>query len=170
MPAAQKLCEVMGILLPQVEDYTVTEAVEAFYGVYYGQAALPMNPEKLYILENNMLAGCEVYNYETDEITPIYDLEKVDGNDPYDVFLSGAVPLLTIENPNVETDRELIVFRDSFGSSMIPLLVQGYQTVTVVDTRYIAGSMLEKFIDFRGQDVLFLYSTMVLNNSYSLKQ
>ena len=35
-----------------------------------------------------------------------------------------SISLLSIENPNAETDRELIVFRDSFGSSLAPLLAE----------------------------------------------
>jgi hypothetical protein len=61
------------------------------------------------------------------------------------------------------------VFRDSFGSSMIPLLMQGYKKVTVVDTRYIASGLLDQFIQFKGQDVLFMYSSLILNSSYILK-
>jgi hypothetical protein len=52
---------------------------------------------------------------------------------------------------------------------MVPLLVQGYKTVTVIDIRYISGAMLDRFVDFHGQDVLFLYSTLVLNNSSTLQ-
>jgi hypothetical protein len=52
---------------------------------------------------------------------------------------------------------------------MIPLLVQGYRTITLVDLRYMNSSMLGQFIEFVDQDVLFLYSTLVLNNSNSLK-
>ena len=85
------------------------------------------------------------------------------------MFLSGSVSLLTIENPAAQTDRELIIFRDSFGSSIAPLLVQGYKTVTLVDIRYLSPAMLGRFIDFHGQDVLFLYSTLVLNNGQSLQ-
>ena len=85
------------------------------------------------------------------------------------MFLSGSVSLLRIENPNATTDRELIVFRDSFGSSVVPLLTRGYKTVTVVDIRYLSSAMLNRFIDFHGQDVLFLYSTLVLNNSNQLQ-
>ena len=85
------------------------------------------------------------------------------------MFLSGARSLLTIENPNAKTDKELIVFRDSFGSSMVPLLVQDYKTVTLVDIRYMNPAMLGRFVDFHGQDVLFLYSTLVLNNSSTIK-
>jgi hypothetical protein len=79
------------------------------------------------------------------------------------------VSLLRIDNPNANTDRELIIFRDSFGSAIAPLLAQGYKSVTLVDIRYLSSAMLDRFIDFHGQDVLFLYSTIVLNNSETLK-
>lgn len=169
LPAADVLCESMQTAKPEENVFETVMATDRFYGVYYGQAALPMEPEKLYYLDSDLLQECRVYHYETDRTTGIYDLEKLDGKDPYDVFLSGAESLMTIENHRAETDRELIVFRDSFGSSMIPLLVQGYRNVTVVDIRYIASSLLENYVDFHGQDVLFLYSTLVLNNSDTLK-
>lgn len=76
--------------------------------------------------------------------------------------------LLTIENPHA-ADRELIVFRDSFGSSLVPLLAEGYRRITLVDIRYLASARLADFIEFNGQDVLFLYSVPVLNNSETLK-
>ena len=85
------------------------------------------------------------------------------------MFLSGPLSLVTIENPNINTQKELIIFRDSFGSAIAPLLAQGYGKVTVIDIRYIQPMMLKNFVDFEGADVLFLYSTMVLNNSTTLK-
>lgn len=169
LPAARRLCENLGIPAPESGDYRTTAAERPFYGVYYGQAALPMEPDQLVMLESDLLRGCQVYNYETGTYGPIYDPEKLEGKDLYEVFLSGSVSLLTIENPEADTDRELIVFRDSFGSAMAPLLVQGYRTVTLVDVRYVSSKMLDRFLDFHGQDVLFLYSTLVLNNSAALK-
>lgn len=167
--AAQKLCQALGVTAPVAEDFTKTLIDRPFYGVYYGQAALPMDPEELYILESELLAGCTVYNHESGKTTSVYDMDKLTSKDLYDVFLSGSQSLLTIENPGAATDKELIVFRDSFGSSMVPLLIQDYAVVTVVDIRYLASGRLDKFIDFHGQDVLFLYSTLVLNNSTTLK-
>ncbi len=141
-----------------------------FYGVYYGQSALPLSPDKLTYLTNAVLEGCSVYHFETGEITGIYTLEKQDGNDPYDIFLSGANPLLTIENPAQENGRELVVFRDSFGSSLVPLLVEGYSKITVIDTRYIRPELIGNFVTFSGEeDVLFLYSTLLLNDSGALR-
>lgn len=166
---AGRLSDALGIPAPEASDFRVTEVDRPFYGVYYGQAALPMESEPLYLLENEMLDSCTVYNYETGKTGGIYDRGKLDGSDLYEVFLSGPVSLLKIENPNALTDRELILFRDSFGSSLAPLLVQGYQTVTLIDIRYLSSMMLDRFVDFHGQDVLFLYSAPVLNHSTSLQ-
>lgn len=166
---AQRLCNSMNIPAPKQEEYRATAASEPFYGVYYGQAALPMQPDVLYTLQSDLLEQCTVYNYETNTTGGIYDWSKLDSSDLYEVFLSGSVSLLRIDNPNAQTDRELIIFRDSFGSAIAPLLVQGYKSVTLVDIRYLSSAMLDRFIDFHGQDVLFLYSTIVLNNSETLK-
>ena len=169
LPAASALCQAMGVTSPVAEDYDRTALERPFYGVYYGQAALPMEPDRLYYLESKLLAGCTVQNFETGKTAAVYDMEKLESRDLYDVFLSGSAALLTIENPNAATDQELIVFRDSFGSAMIPLLVQDYKTVTVIDIRYVAPEYLGQLVDFHGQDVLLLYSTLVLNNSGVLR-
>lgn len=164
---AERLAEAMGSELSG--EYAEKELPIPFYGVYYGQAALPLPAEELYYLENEVIAQLSVYDHETGKQLAAYDMDKAAGADPYEMFLSGSKSLLTIQNPAAENGKELIVFRDSFGSSIVPLLAQGYSAVTVVDIRYISGEMLGNFIDFHGQDVLFLYSTMVLNNSVTLK-
>lgn len=169
LDAAGVLCQALGIALPKAEDYTRTALERPFYGVYYGQAALPMEPDTLYLLESTLLENCTVYDYETGKTGSVYDRNKLESQDLYDVFLSGARSLLTIENPDGDPDRELIVFRDSFGSSMVPLLVQGYGKVTLVDIRYIRMELLGEYLDFAGKDVLLLYSTLVLNNSAAIK-
>lgn len=169
LPAAAALCEGLGVSPPRAEDFAATALERPFYGVYYGQAALPMEPDALCLMESDLLSQCTVYDYETGKTGSVYDMTKLDSRDLYDVYLSGAKALLTIENPNAGTDRELIVFRDSFGSSIVPLLMEDYAKVTLVDIRYIQPDLLGQFLDFHGQDVLFLYSTLVLNNSAALK-
>ena len=167
--AAQRLCEALDVAGFEAGELAPKKVERPFYGVYYGQAALPMASEDLYVMTGAVLDSCTVYNHETGKTTGIYDWEKQDSRDLYDVYLSGAAALLTIENPNAATDKELIVFRDSFGSSMIPLLVKDYKTVTVVDIRYIASGLLDNYVDFTGADVLFLYCTSMFNSGSALK-
>ena len=142
----------------------------SFYGVYYGQAALPHAPESLSYLDNSVIRGLKVYNVETSSDIPVYDLSAAAGRDPYEMFLGGARSIIRITNPNAAKERRLIVFRDSFGSSIAPLLAAGYSEITLVDIRYISPSALGKLIDFtKAYDALFLYSASVINNSETIK-
>lgn len=169
-PVARKLTQAMGVTAPGEEDFTPCVMERPFYGVYYGQAALPMEPDQMVYLDNDLLSQCTVYDYETDRTLGVYDLEKGEiGRDQYELFLSGSKSLLRIDNPNADTDRELVIFRDSFGSSIAPLLVAPYAAVTLVDIRYIRMDTLERFLEFDGKDVLMLYSTLVLNNGTSIQ-
>lgn len=169
LDVAQRLCKAMGAAVPRNDEFTPTPIPKPFYGVYYGQAALPMDAEMMYIMESDVLRDCVVTNYENGTKTTVYDMDKQNGRDLYEIFLSGSVSLLQVENPHATSDKELIIFRDSFGSSIAPLLMEGYKTVTLVDIRYLPSTMLDQRIDFHGQDVLFLYSTLVLNNGTTLK-
>jgi len=163
---AAVLASAMGVTVS--ENYTEQILDQPFYGVYCGQASLPLPAETIHYLMNDILEDCIVTNHEDGTVGGIYDMEKAEGKDPYEMFLSGSLSLITIENPNTEDDRELIIFRDSFGSSIAPLLAEGYSKITLIDIRYLRTDYLDRFVDFENQDVLFLYSTLVLNNSSTL--
>lgn len=164
---AQRLAQAMDADV--LEDYEIHTLEGEFYGVYYGQAALPAAPDILQYLTSEAIQGCTVYDWQNKKEIPVYDLERAEGKDPYELFLSGPLSLLTIENPKAQTDKKLVMFRDSFGSSLAPLLVDGYSQIILVDIRYIQPDYLGQFINFDGCDVLFLYSTLVLNHSETLK-
>ncbi len=151
------------------------QATDSFYGVYYGQAALSMKPDTIEYVDSDVISQATVYNFETGKTGGVYDWEKLNGNDPYDFFLSGAAALLKIENPSAAKEKKLIVFRDSYGSSLIPLLIDAYSEITVIDIRYVAPKKLGELIDFDSEtgkkaDVLFLYGTVLLNDSSTLKK
>ena len=169
LDVAQYISEAMGNELQWNYEKIVSD--QPFYGVYCGQSALNFKPDTLTYLNNDQLKACTVTSYDTGVAAekPFYDIKALDGKDPYEMFLAGSDALLVIDNPNATTDKELIVFRDSFGSSLLPLMVESYAKVTVVDIRYISSSLLGDFIEFTDQDVLFLYSTLVLNSSTAFK-
>lgn len=167
LDVARLLCDSLGVSAPG--EYETVTLDEPFYGVYCGQSALALAPDTLCYLDSEQLRVCTVYDYETDSEISVYDLSAAESDDPYALFLSGSKSLLTITNPNAKTERELIVFRDSFASSLAPLLTEGYAKITLVDIRYLAPERLGTWLDFEGRDVLFLYSVPVLNNSETIK-
>lgn len=169
LDVAQTLAAAMGVTLEG--EYETVRLEKPFYGVYYGQSALPLVPDLLTYLTNGTLESCTLTSYDTGSPVEkqVYDLEKAAGRDPYELFLSGSDALQVLENPNAGTDRELLVFRDSYASSLVPLLAEGYSKITLIDIRYVNSSMLGELVDFHGQDVLFLYSTLLLNSSMGLR-
>ncbi|MBR4959828.1 MAG: hypothetical protein IKY52_02915 [Clostridia bacterium] len=165
-----RIAEGMGFTDRLTGAYT-ENTVENFYGVYAGQSAIAAEPDTLTYLTSDVLDGCTVTNLETGATT-VYNLDKLtDGSsmDNYDIFLDGPAALITVENPAASTDRELILFRDSFGSSIAPLFVEAYAKVTLVDLRYLSSEYLGDYVSFGDTDVLFLYSTTILNTSEMLK-
>ena len=146
-----------------IADYE-EKVFEGFKGAYYGQAALPIEPDRLVYLTNATLEGCKVFDYEKEKYVSMYAEEKLGGVDSYDVYLHGARALMTIENPKAEAGKELVVFRDSFGSSLAPLLVGEYSKITLIDIRYLNSAVLGRFLKIpNGCDVLFMYNTGTLN-------
>ena len=151
------------------QDYKTETLNQDFYGVYYGQAALLFKPDTLCCLTWDSMENCRVLDWQNNRQIPVYDLDRAKGVDPYEMFLSGPLSLITIDNPKAPEEKKLVLFRDSFGSSIAPLFIGGYSQITLVDIRYIHPGVLGKFIDFTACDVLFLYSTLVLNNSTMIK-
>lgn len=172
-PVAQRIAEAMGCEL--TAEYDKAVANDSFIGAYGRQSDLAMEPEELIYLTNEALDGCIVTDYASEDeryvTTGVYTIASAASEDGegYDMFLDGAKSLLTIENPASTTDKKLIIFRDSFGSSIAPFFTECYRKVTLVDTRYLPSERVGKFVDFDRQDILFLYSVPVLNNSVMLK-
>ena len=129
--------------------------------------------DELKYLTNEEIENSKVYNEETKQNEPIYNLEKVEetGN-KYDMFLSGASSIQIIQNQENNSGKKLILFRDSFGSSLAPLLINNYEEILLIDLRYVNYNILENYIDFseyENSDVLFIYSSRVINKTGILR-
>ena len=167
LPAAQALATAMGKEIGN--DFTVTDTGISFKGVYAGQSALPVSGESMYYVTFQTISSTAVWDGENGKNIGVYDFDRLTSRDPYEFYLSGSLSLVTLTNENAATEDRLILFRDSFGSSIAPYFLECYKEVTLVDIRYIPVNRLGKLLDFENADVLFLYSTLVLNHSETLK-
>lgn len=175
--ALEKLAIGLGVSDYLSGEYETITIDGDFRGVYHGQSALNPKPDKISYLTNASIAGTKVYNYgQKLEEVPMYNLDLFDGEDGYNVFLSGAAgnPVMRIVNNKCQNKSTLIVFRDSFGSSILPLLSEAYQTIYVIDIRSIDYNIIPGWNGlyevipqrvFEEADVLFLYSTLIFNSN-----
>lgn len=157
-----------------ITNNNVVNTVTTFKGSYAGRLSVTKDIDTIKTISNPSTLNSSVYNYETKKYTQIYDYDKIKSLDKYDIYLSGASSIIDIVNPTSNSNRELIVFRDSYGSSLVPLLIEGYKKITVVDIRYVSSRILNNYIKFNDQDVLaylvsyrnLLQKNEVLMNKY----
>ena len=143
-----------------------------FYGALYGKIPNNEKPDTItYLIDENTI-NTKVFDYEKNQYYKVYEEQNLKNIDSYDIFLGGAKALLIMENKNSKTNKELVIFRDSFGSSLAPLLLPYYKKITLVDLRYINSDFIinNNLIDFdNNQDILFIYGIPIINNSFTLK-
>jgi len=162
VPVANKLAGAFGF---SAGSFTQKSA-DGFGGDY---AKYSGTTETISWMESSHTAATVCDNFQNPGRTAVYDPGLLRTNSPYDLFSGGPTPLVTLKNSAVTTGKRLILFRDSFGSSLAPLLLSGYSEIVLVDLRYMASGLLPQYIDANGADVLFLYSARVVNNSTMLR-
>ena len=138
---------------------------DKFYGSLYAKMAISMKPDTITYLTNDLLDSIKVYSVEDKDLLDVYNVSELESLDPYSIYLNGPKAYLKIVNKNVE-DRKLIIFRDSYTSSIAPLLVPYFSEIELIDLRYYGSDLLN--IDGNTK-VLFIYGSEVLNNSFSIK-
>ena len=93
--------------------------------------------------------------------------DQASGWDGYAVYLNGNHGRVEILNPSAPAGT-LLVFRDSYGSCLLPLLSASYSRVVAVDARYWSGTFSDVLAAEGADDVLFCYSLDSLANDTSL--
>jgi hypothetical protein len=171
LDVAQRLAAGMDTDLPE-PDYTPVTLSGVLTGDFFGLYP-PWPREDLTYLTSSTLDHAVATSYDLSgraTLLPVYSPSAGRSDDPYALFLGGARGLVTLRNPDPATGRHLLLFRDSFGSSLAPLLLAGYDTITLVDLRYLPSPALGRFLSpNEDTDVLFLYSTLLLNRSTALR-
>lgn len=134
-----------------------------FKGSSYSKVPSYFKSENLIYLKNNIIDNTEVKHLEYD-IDKVYDLDSYESVDPYNIFLSGPSAYIELTNNKSTTNKELILFRDSFGSSISPILSEYYKKITLIDLRYVKLDYILDKVNFNNSDILFLYSTLIVNS------
>ena len=162
----KRLGDKMGFVI----DFTkfTENKYDDFIGMYSSQIE-KLLPETLIFMTSEYTIGANVDNFANPDMTDVYDIDKLHTDNMYDIYLSGVSPIITVTNELAENDRELIIFRDSFASSIAPLLLEAYSKITLIDSRFILMDIIGDYVEFSNQDILFMHSDLIINNSLLLK-
>ena len=98
----------------------------------------------------------------------VSDVSTWAASSKYSCFIGGDNAWSVIQNPNVTDGSSCLVVKESFGNAFVPFLVPDYQTVYVVDYRYIAqvksGKLADLVSEVGAKDVLFINNVSATRN------
>lgn len=156
------------------ENLVFSKPYSPFYGVYYGQSALLLDPDEIVSVHSEIIDSASFIRANINstgfDASAIYDEEKLLSNDAYDFYLGGACTVCQITSELSESGKTLYLFSDSFGRSLAPLLLSGYEKIVICDIRYISPSEIFSRIPLgQNSDVLIAYSMATVDNSTTLR-
>lgn len=161
-------------ILEEKYNFTINDEFEKvevpnFYGSLSNRLGLFEISDTLNYHTSIYTQNTKVTHLDYPNTNTVYDTSKLNKIDFYDVYLSGASSYIVLDNSLIKNNKELIIFRDSFASSLTPLLLGAYEKITLVDLRYIDYDIVKQYLNYKNKDVLFLYSIDLINNSGSIK-
>jgi hypothetical protein len=164
-----EFCKTIGVEPKKEEDFQGELVANDFYGSLTSKIGDRRgNPDhiNIYAPKEN---GEIVVNYiaEQKRSTSLYNNESLDKKDKYEVFTGGNHPHINIKSLG-DTDKKLLVIKDSYANSFLPFLTSHYGEIDVVDLRYYMDD-IEELIKAQGiTDILFLYNVNTFNSDDSI--
>ncbi len=145
-------------------------ASDSFKGsLYYKNGAEIGFPDELYLYLNKNEDKPVLVKYYDDlkKVPSLYDVSKLQGRDPYEVFTGGNHTQIKIRT-NIDTKRKLLVVKDSYANAMLPFLVNNFSEITIIDLRYFTESLQDVIQNNELTDVLFLNNINTFNTDSSI--
>lgn len=156
-----------------LSKYDIEHASTEFQGTYYSKTLYSKTqPDIIDIYsckDGSSVLSCTVSNaVEENTYDSIYFRDYLDVKDKYSVYLGMNQPCIKIQT-NLQSDKKILIFKDSYANSFVPFLTQHFSEITVMDMRYV-----NDFRDYADPDdythILFLYNSTTFSSDDNIKK
>ncbi|MEG1900288.1 MAG: DHHW family protein [Bacilli bacterium] len=104
------------------------------------------------------------YIYSNKITNSMFSKTYLNKKDKYAYFLDNNHPLITITNNQINSDKELLVIKDSYANILISLLANHYKKIHVIDPRFYKEDITAYIEANKIKDVLLLYNMNTIGN------
>ena len=156
------------------QEAFAVERAPGFYGTSYAKSGLWLTaPDTLELWTDPALqATVTVYDANREEpVTQqgLYFRAYLEQADKYPVFLSGNHARVHIQT-NADSDRRLLVVKDSYAHALAPFLAEEYRTIDLIDLRYFKRQTISDWLaENPADEILFVYGLSSLTGDTALQ-
>lgn len=168
--AYREYCKAEGIEPLPEEAFTKTVVTDSFRGTVYSKLNDTTVPgEEITIYENPDNALSVDYTDSHEVTDTLYNRDYLEKKDKYSMFLNNLHPLIEITNETADSDKVMVLVKDSYANSIVPFLVNHYKKIYVFDTRYYRFGPAS-FINEHPEvtDVLVLYNMNTIDTDLGI--
>ncbi len=165
----REICSMLGVEPSGQSEFFLEEVSDSFFGSSdsaSGGMGTQADRIVLYRYEGDEDFLIE-FETDTRSLCGFYDWSSLEKKNRYEVFLGGNYGFLTVRHEGGEGRERLLLVKDSFSNSLIPLLARHYDLV-VIDPRYYEGTFEEALGRSRCDRVLILWGADTLATDPSL--
>lgn len=150
----------MGFTPQSREDFAIETATEEFYGTLYSKLGIAKEADSIELYMPKEPAAYEVY-YDLSEkaFDSLYERKHLATKNKYAVFLDDNHPFIRIRTTN-QNGRNLLLIKDSYANCFVPLAVEHYENVYMIDLRYYRGDIEAAVKEYGITDMLVLYDVI----------
>lgn len=149
-----EFCKAKNITPLSFEDFGFEDVSTEFLGTLHSKN-LDMGAICDTVSVAKKISQCKVT--VNDETIKMYDYDKLSGKDKYLVFFGNNYGKTVIET-ECKNGKSLLVIKDSFANSLVPLLTPHYEKIIMIDQRYYTAKTFSNLVEeYNVTDTLFLY-------------
>ena len=149
--------ESIGLKALPDEGYEVKELADDFYGTIDAKVNTKVVPDTIEAYVPVKEVPYELIYNHSEKRDTLYDESYLKGRDKYAVFFGGNQPLIEART-QAESERKLLVFKDSYANCFLSFAMQDFSEIDIVDLRYFNEDLAEFVKSGEYTDILVLYN------------
>lgn len=153
----EKIAPALNLKVPVLSEYVRYTVSDSFEGTLSSKSGSHKVTDKVEIFVPKTNVEYFVQRPDTEAVCSMYNREALNGKDHYTVFFGGNHPRVDI-GTTAETQKNLLVFKDSYANCFIQFLYPYYENIIMVDPRYYYDNVDTIMKNDGITDVLFLYN------------
>jgi hypothetical protein len=147
----------MGLTQRSLSDYEVKTVTDTFQGTIEAKVGGNTAYDSIQVFEPKEGVSVNLLYNRTEEKEDCYDWDSLETKDKYSFFFGGNQPLVETSTES-NSERRLLVIKDSYANCFLPFAFSDFAEVDFVDLRYFNESLREYRENGDYTDILFLYN------------
>lgn len=150
------------------DDYDIMPVTDDFQGTLSSKSGNSTLHDRIDIyVHKDDIRYMVTHGSDGSETLSMYNSDALKQKDKYQVFLGGNEGMINISIDN-DSDRRLLLIKDSYANELIQFLLPYYRTITIIDPRYYFDDLERQMNRDIITDVLFMYNTNTFLEDTSL--